>query len=70
MFQSCLHVTQDDLLPIAREMHLFLTVLQSLVPQVYMHLRSISEDDSISLASKVDIHFCSGNRVGLWLVVK
>jgi hypothetical protein len=30
----------------------------------------ILEDDSISLASKAYIHFCSGKGVGLWLVVE
>jgi hypothetical protein len=33
-------------------------------------LRSILEDDSISLASKACIHFCSSKGVGLWLVVR
>jgi hypothetical protein len=32
--------------------------------------RSILEDDSISLTSKADIHFCSSKGAWLWLVVK
>jgi len=32
-------------------------------------LRSILEDDSISLVSKTHIHFCSGRGAGLWLVI-
>jgi hypothetical protein len=33
-------------------------------------LRSILEDDSISLASKACIHSCSSKRAGLWLGIK
>jgi len=32
--------------------------------------RFIMEDDSISLASKIHVHFCPGKGAGLWLVVK
>jgi hypothetical protein len=32
--------------------------------------RYILEDDSISLASRICIHSCSGKGIGLWLVVK
>jgi hypothetical protein len=34
------------------------------------YLKSILEDDSISLASRVHIGFCSGKEVRLWLVAK
>jgi hypothetical protein len=30
----------------------------------------IMEDDSISLASKAHVRFCSGKGVGLWLVLR
>jgi hypothetical protein len=33
-------------------------------------LRSILEDDSISLASKAHICSCSGKGAGLWLIIK
>jgi hypothetical protein len=33
-------------------------------------LRSILEDNSISLTSRARIHYCLGKGVGLWLVVK
>jgi hypothetical protein len=33
-------------------------------------LRFILEEDSISLASKAHIHFCSSKGLGLWLVTK
>jgi hypothetical protein len=33
-------------------------------------LRSILEDDFISLTSRTCICYCSGKRVGLWLVVR
>jgi hypothetical protein len=33
-------------------------------------LKSILEDDSISLTSKVCIHSCLGKGVGLWLIIK
>jgi len=33
-------------------------------------LRFILEDDSIFLASKAHIHFCSSKGLGLWLVIK
>jgi hypothetical protein len=61
-------------------MHLFFENLVVIgVPRLHASLmdihhdtsfRAILEDDSISLASKARIHFCSGNGVGLWLVAR
>jgi hypothetical protein len=80
MFQSCLHATQNGLLPTSREMHLSfesLAVINAPSLHAYMmdihhdtFLRSIFEDDSISSTSKARIHSYLSNRVGLWLVAR
>jgi len=80
LFQPCLHVTQDGLPLIAKEMHFSFESLEvTNAPNVHatlmdIHhdtsLRSILEDDSISLASRACICFCLGKGARLWLVVK
>ncbi len=71
---------QDDLLLVAREMHLSfesLVVIDALCLHVSLmdihhdrSLKSILEDDSIFLASRAHIYSCSGKGVGLWMVAR
>jgi hypothetical protein len=78
LFQSCLHVTWNDLLFVVRGMHLSfdnLTIIGA--PSLHVSLmdihhnssfQSILEDDSISSTSKVHICFLSNKRIRLWLI--
>jgi hypothetical protein len=80
MLQSYLCEAQNGFLPIVKEMHLSfesLTITGTL--GLYTSLMDIHhdvsfkfilEDDSISLTSRVHIHFCSSKGVRLWLVVR
>jgi len=78
LFQTCLHVTQNGLPLVARDIHPSfdsLAVISAPSLQafwMYIHhdtpLRFILEDDSISSTTKAHIHFCLSKGVGLWLV--
>jgi hypothetical protein len=80
LLQSCLRVAWNSFPPVVKEMQFFLktmVVIGILSLQASLmgthhdsSLRSILEDDSISLAFKVRIHSCLGKGAGLWLVVK
>jgi hypothetical protein len=80
MFQSCLHVVQNGLLPTIREIHLSfenLVIINALnlhASLMDIHhdtsLRYIFEDDSISLAFRARIHSHLSKWVRLWLVVR
>jgi hypothetical protein len=80
MFQSCLHITQVGLPPVARVMHpsfesLTITgtpCLHASFMDIHHNtsLRFILEDDSISSTFRTCICFCSNKGVGLWLLVK
>ncbi len=80
LFQSCLCAMRDGLPHGAKEMH---PSVESLVvigaPSLHASLmdihhdkslKSILEDDSISLASRACICSCSGKGARLWLVVR
>jgi hypothetical protein len=66
MFQSCLHVAQNGLLPTIREIHLSFKILAIInAPNLHASLmdihhdtslRYIFKDDSISLAFRARIH--------------
>ncbi len=80
MFQSCLCVTLDGILPIVKETHpsfenlaiISTPCLQAFLMDIHhdTSLRSILEDDSSSLASKARIHFCLVRGARLWLVIR
>jgi len=80
LLQSCLCAARDGLLPVANEMHSsfeILVIIDALGLQtslINIHhdtfLRSILEDDFISLISRTRIHFCLGKRARQWLVAR
>ncbi len=80
LLQSCLCVTQNDLLLLTKEMHpsfesLVITGtlgLQASLMEIHHNtsVRFILEDNSIPSTSRAHIHSCSGKEVGLWLVVR
>jgi hypothetical protein len=80
MFQSCLRVVQNGLLPVTREMHPFFESLavtgtpslQTSLMDIHHNtsLKSILEYDSISSTSKTYICFHLDKGARLWLVTK
>jgi hypothetical protein len=80
LLQSCLRVVRDGLLRVAREMHLsFESLIITNAPGLQVSLmdfhhdtslRSILEDDSISLAFRAHICSCLGKGAKLWLVAR
>ncbi len=80
LLQLCLRAAQDGLPLVTRDIHpsfKSLAVIGASSLQVFFmvihhdtSLRSILEDDSISLASRARIHFCSGKGTWLWLIIK
>ncbi len=80
LLQSCLHALQDGFPLTIRDMHpsfenLIVIGAQGLHTSLmdFNHdtsFRYILENDSISLAFRARIHFCSGKGAGLWLVAK
>ncbi len=80
LFLSCLHTTQNDLILATKEMHpSFESLVVINTPSLHASLMDIHhdtslgfilEDDSISLASRICIRFCSAKGIKLWLVVR
>jgi hypothetical protein len=80
LLQSCLRAIWNGLPLVAKEIHLSfesLVVISTRSLQAFLmdihhntSLRSILEDDSISLASRACIRFCSSKGVGLYLIVR